>query len=85
MARERLLPGELPVRSNFPRYQDQKSVEAAVKKTSSSSPENGTNMSDRAIRKLRAGPAEGDRGTDLGATKQQRQHTRNDLSQAGEG
>jgi hypothetical protein len=29
--------GEVLVRSNFPRYQDQKSVEAAVRRTSSSS------------------------------------------------
>jgi hypothetical protein len=32
MASVRLLPGELPVRSDFPKYQDQKSAEAAAKK-----------------------------------------------------
>jgi hypothetical protein len=52
MASVKLLPAELPVRSNFPRYQDQKSVEAAVKKTSSSLPENRTNMSNRPMRKM---------------------------------
>jgi hypothetical protein len=37
MARVELLPGEVPRRSTIPRYPDQESVEAAVKKTSSSS------------------------------------------------
>jgi hypothetical protein len=31
MASVELLPGEVPRRSNFPRYPDQKSVEAAIR------------------------------------------------------
>jgi hypothetical protein len=52
MASVELLPGEVPRRSNFPRYPDQKSMEAAVRKTSSSSPESGSNMSEPLMSKM---------------------------------
>jgi hypothetical protein len=51
MASVELVPGEVPIRSNYPRYPDQKLVEDEARKTLSYSPGSGTNMSGHPMRK----------------------------------
>ena len=51
MASVELEHGEVVVMSNYPKYPDLKSVEDVARRTLSSSPENGTDMSDHPMRR----------------------------------